>query len=139
MESNKKTKLIFRISTGLLIALFIFNVSMYTLNTEMVRGWYNDLGFPIWIIYPSALIKTLGMIAILSRKSKMLVEWAYSGFFFDVVFAIMAHTAVGQPVSESFPAAFGVILIIISRIYYGKVYGKLNYSEEIKQTKATSI
>jgi len=131
MEANKMNKLIFRISTGLLIALFIFNVSMYTLNIEMVRGWYVDIEFPRWIIYPSALIKTLGIIALFTRKSKMLVEWAYSGFFFDVLFAIMAHTAVGQPMSASIPAAFGVILIIISRIYYGKVYGKLNYSKEI--------
>jgi hypothetical protein len=132
MEANKINKLSFRISTGLLIALFIFNVSMYTFNTDMVRGWYNDIEFPTWIIFPSALIKTLGMIAIITRKSKMLVEWAYSGFFFDVAFAIMAHSAVGQPISASFPAFFGVILIVMSRIYYGKIYGKLNYSKEIK-------
>jgi len=131
MEANKTDKLIYRISTGLMCALFIFSAVLYTFMRPFAVDAYNVIGFPIWILVPSAIIKVLGVIAVSTRKSKMLVEWAYSGFFFDVVFATMAHLAVDDPKSAVL-STFGIVITVISRIYYGKIYGKLSYSKEVK-------
>lgn len=131
METSKTDKLLYRISTGLMVALFLFSAFLYTFMRDFAVEAYNVIGFPIWILIPSAIIKVLGVIVVITRKSKMLVEWAYSGFFFDVVFATMAHLAVDDPQSAVL-STFGVIITVISRIYYGRIYGKLSYSKEVK-------
>ena len=131
METNKKDKLIYRISTGLMCALFLFSAFLYTFMKPFAVEAYNVIGFPVWILVPSAIIKVLGVIAVVTRKSKMLIEWAYSGFFFDVAFATMAHLAVNDPQSAVL-STFGIVVTVISRIYYSKMYGKLSYSKEVK-------
>jgi len=123
-----KIKLIYWISTGLMCAIFIFSALLYVFGHEFAVNAYNVIGFPIWILYPSAFIKVLGVIAVLTRKSKLLLEWAYSGFFFDVVFATIAHLISGdgsEPLS-----IFAIIVTVISRIYHTKMYGKIVYTKE---------
>ncbi len=80
---NNKSLLIFRISTGIFTLQMLLSVSMYLFMNEMVSGMFVKLGFPAWVIYPLALAKTLGIIAIWTNKSNTLREWAYSGFFFN--------------------------------------------------------
>ena len=75
-------------ATGIMCAIFLFSAGMYLSNYEMVVGFYENLGFPSWMVYPSAIAKILGVIAILSKKSKLLEEWAYAGFFFDAAMAM---------------------------------------------------
>ena len=61
---------------------------MYFTKYEMVKGFFQSLGYPIYLIYPLATAKVLGIIAIITKKSRLLKEWAYAGFFFrseDVV------------------------------------------------------
>ncbi|MFK7908262.1 MAG: DoxX family protein, partial [Chitinophagales bacterium] len=99
---NKKDKIIFWVSTGLLTALMLMSAGMYFFQYEMVSETFTKLGFPTYIIYPLAVAKILGLIAIWSRKSQMLKEWAYAGFFFDFLLAASAHINVGD--GESFPA-----------------------------------
>lgn len=124
----QKDRIIYWISTGLMCAIFIFSAALYVFGHEFAVKAYNVIGFPTWILYPSALIKVLGVIAVLSRKSKLLLEWAYSGFFFDVVFATMAHLMAGdgsEPLS-----IFAIIVTVVSRIYHWKMYGKIDYVKE---------
>ncbi|MFT5750465.1 MAG: hypothetical protein ACI93S_001748 [Ancylomarina sp.] len=40
----------------------------------MVSQTFVNLGFPVYIIYPLAIAKILGVIAILSKKYKFLME-----------------------------------------------------------------
>ncbi|MFA8436900.1 MAG: DoxX family protein [Marinifilaceae bacterium] len=123
-----RDKLIFWISTGLMCAIFLFSAALYVFGHEFAVNAYNVIGFPTWILYPSAFIKVLGVIAVLTRKSKLLLEWAYSGFFFDVVFATIAHLMAGdgsEPLS-----IFAIVVSVVSRIYYGKMYGKIVYTKE---------
>ncbi len=49
-----------------------------------------DLGYPAHIAYVLPVTKFFGAIAILTRYSKTLTEWAYAGFFFDFVLAALA-------------------------------------------------
>ena len=90
-EMEKKNKIIYWIATGLLSAMMLISAFMYILDYKMVNQTFGSLGFPTYIVYPLAIAKILGVIAILSRKSKFLKEWAYAGFFFDFVIALSAH------------------------------------------------
>ena len=93
---------------------------MYFVQNEMVSETFLKLGFPTFIIYPLAIAKILGLVAIWTNKSKMLKEWAYAGFTFDVLLAIGAHLSIND--GEHYAALFGLVLIIISYYFNRKVY-----------------
>lgn len=86
----------------------------------MVSQTFVNLGFPVYIIYSLAIAKMLGVIAILSKKSKFLMECAYAGFFFDFVLTLSAHWVIND--GEFFPAFIAIILLIVSYRYDKKVF-----------------
>jgi len=86
----------------------------------MIHGFFENLGYPTYLIYPLAIAKILGLIAIWTRLSRTLTEWAYAGFFFDVILALVAHLSVSDG-GHTF-ALVGVILVLVSRFSYGRLY-----------------
>ena len=76
--------------------IFLFSAYMYLSNYEQVTGFFEELMFPTWLIYPMAIAKILGVIAILSKQSKFLKELAYAGFFYDALLALCAHLINGD-------------------------------------------
>ena len=108
----KKFKIIFWASTGLLTAMTLMSAGMYFFNHEMVSQVFEKLGYPTYIIYPLAIAKLLGLVAIISRKSKILKEWAYAGFFFDFVLAFFAHVMIND--GEQYAALVAFILLLTS-------------------------
>lgn len=117
---EKRNKIIYWIATGLLSAFMLMSASMNIFNNEMVQETFGSLGFPIYIIYPLALAKLLGLAAILTKKSAVLKEWAYAGFFFEFVLALSAHLNVGD--GEFIPAIVAIILLFVSYYYDKKVF-----------------
>ncbi|MEM1215876.1 MAG: DoxX family protein [Bacteroidota bacterium] len=110
----KKNKIIYWIATGLFLFLMGAGAVNYIINHETVTGVFEGLGFPAWIVYPLAIAKLLGVVAIVTRKSQVLKEWAYAGFFYDAVLAIGAHVAAGD--NEYLGAVIATVLIIVSRV-----------------------
>lgn len=92
----KKTKLIYWILTGIFSLMILGGISMYIFQHEIASENFTKLGFPTYLIYGMATAKTLGLVAILSRKSQVLKEWAYAGFFFNLLLAASAHLAAGD-------------------------------------------
>ena len=115
----KNFALINKISTGLLTALMLMSAGMYFFSNEMVRETFSNLGFPTYIIYPLAIAKILGIIAIWTNKSKSLKEWAYAGFFFDFVLALSAHIAIND--GEFAAALVAIVLLFISYFSWKKL------------------
>ncbi|MAU14523.1 MAG: hypothetical protein CMH46_03180 [Muricauda sp.] len=116
----KKDKIIYWVSTGIMLSLFLFSAGLYLFNTDYVREAYRVIEFPTWIIYPLATLKILGVIAVLTKKSRFLKEMAYAGFFFDVLFAVPAHIMVND--GDEYAGIIGIIAVTISWIYDRKVY-----------------
>ena len=117
----KKDVIIFRIVTGLLTLLMGFSATMYFAVNEMVRETFLGLGFPVYIIYPLAIAKILGLIAIWSNKSAMLKEWAYAGFTFELLLASSAHF---NAADGGFLAPLVALLMVLTSYRYSrKVYG----------------
>lgn len=121
--TNMKTqKIIYYIATGLFTALMLFSAGMYFFkNADIVKG-FTSFGYPTYLIYPLAIVKLLGLIVIWQTKFKTIKEWAYSGFFFNVVLAFFAHFMIGD--GEQGAALIGLILLLTS-YYFGKKTGNI--------------
>jgi hypothetical protein len=119
----KTNKIIYWIATGILCLIMTFSASMYLFNHEIAAEFFRNLGFPTWIIYPSATAKILAVIAILSKKSKLLKEWAYAGMSLDMVLAFTAHYMAED--GGGGMAATGLIALLVSRYFDWKIYGPL--------------
>ena len=64
---------------------------MYFIKTEVIKGFFETFNFPDYIVIPLAVLKLLGVLMIIWRKSKWITEWAYAGFFFNLVLATAAY------------------------------------------------
>ncbi|BAO54787.1 DoxX family protein [Nonlabens marinus] len=84
------------IVTGLFCAMMTFSAVMYVFNYEYISSEVVKLGFPTWIIHPLAALKLAGVVTILLRKNRSFVEWAYAGFFFNIMLAIIAHITIAD-------------------------------------------
>ena len=113
----KPYKFAYWATTILVCLLFLYSAQMYFTNTEMVKGFFKSFGYPTYIVIPLAILKILGVIMILWRKSSWLTEWAYAGFFFDMVLASFAHIIADQGIGLS---VYGLILLVIS-YFLGKI------------------
>lgn len=112
---SKRDKIIYWIATGLLSAMMMMSAGMYLFNNAMVSETFSNLGFPSYIIYPLAVAKILGVIAIVSNKSKALKEWAYAGFFFDFVLAAAAHLSISD--GDHMGAIVATVLLFVSYFF----------------------
>lgn len=92
----KKFKIINWISTGLLTAMLLMAVSMYFAKHTDIAQSFTTMGYPTYIIYPLAIAKLLGLLAVWIIKNKTIKEWAYAGFFFNFVLAFFAHFMIGD-------------------------------------------
>ena len=111
---NAKTnRIVYYTSTGLLTLMMgVGSAGNYFFNHEMVREVFTSLGYPTYLIYPLAIAKILGLIAIWTRKSQILKEWAYAGFFFDLVLGFGAHIMVND--GGFAPSLVGIVLVFAS-------------------------
>ena len=107
-----RNKILYYGSTGLLTLIMGGSALMYFFNHEEVIGVFTSLGFPTYLIYPLAIAKILGLIAVWTRKSRLLMEWAYAGFFFDTLIAGSAHMVAGD--DSQYPALVALLLVFIS-------------------------
>lgn len=86
-------------------ALFCLQMSFTAyaqLSLPAVAEAFRHLGFPAYFRVELSLAKLLGVIVLLAPVPPRLKEWAYAGFAIDLVSALIAHLAVGDP-----PAAWG--------------------------------
>ena len=94
----------------------LFSVSMYFFKHDTIKQAFISFGYPTYIIYPYAIAKLLGLIALWIPGYKTLKEWAYAGFFYAFILAFFAHLMIGD--GEQSGALMAFILLIISYIFY---------------------
>ena len=111
MEKQKRNKIIYYVSTGLLTVMMLMSVGMYIFKHADVAAIFTKLGYPTYIIYPLAIAKFLGIVAIWTNKSRLLKEWAYAGFFFVFGLAATAHCIVEGGMTFMPPVIATVLLL----------------------------
>ena len=119
-------KTIYWLATGIFCLIMLFSATMYLTKYDMVKGFFAQLGYPPYLIYPLATAKVLGVIAIISKKSKLLKEWAYAGFFFDAALAAAAHFNAND--GGQILALIVLSMVVVSRFYDDIVFKTLHNS-----------
>ena len=116
---TKRDKIIYWIATVLFAAFMLMNVVVYSTQFEMVAEMFIGLGFPSEMIYPLAIAKFLGVIALFVRKWKTLTLLAYAGFAIDLVTAAAAHAITGH--GEAYGPVIPLVLLVVSFIFYRRI------------------
>lgn len=116
MSTLSTEKVIYYASTALLSIILLFSAGMYVFNHATIVNAFQSLGFPSYIIYPLAIAKILGLIAIWSDFSKTLKEWAYAGFFLNFILALSAHINAGD--GGYLIAVLALVLWAFSYVFY---------------------
>ncbi|MEM8927418.1 MAG: DoxX family protein [Bacteroidota bacterium] len=111
-------KILFWTSTGILTLIMLFSVYNYFFNHQMIADFYVAMGYPPYLIYPLAIAKILGLVAIWGNFSKSLKEWAYAGFFFNTVLAFFAHVMISD--GQQMGAVIAFVAVVIS-YFMGKM------------------
>lgn len=112
----KTNKIIFYIATALFSGIMLFSISMYLTKTEMIQAAFNTMGYPSYLVYPLAIAKILGLVVLWYPKFKTLKEWAYAGFFFNVVLAFFAHIMIHD--GEQLFALLAFLFLTTSYVFY---------------------
>jgi len=127
-----KNKLIFRITTGLLALMYLGGGSRYFLEFQEMSDIFATLQFPRWLHPLLGLTKFMAVISLLTilfnvkANPKWLKEWTYAGIFFNGTLALIAHQMIGEPIELSVPAIMVIVLVITSRVLWGKLNNATN-------------
>jgi hypothetical protein len=74
------------------------------------------MGYPIYLMTFLAVLKLLGVVALLQDKYKTIKEWAFAGFAFSLIGATVSHIAVSDPVL--FIIMPTIFLVVLLTLYY---------------------
>ncbi|MEO5911876.1 MAG: DoxX family protein [Pelobium sp.] len=117
----KKEKIIFWVTTTI-IFLFEGLMPALTFNTELAKEGVRHLGYPEYFGYSLIVFKVCGTLILMIPAFKgRIKEWAYTGFMFDFIFAIISHMAVDGAVAMSFFPIIFIVILTVSYIYYHKL------------------
>jgi len=109
----KTTKMIYWISTGLVVAGMVMSFFNYLFNPVMVAG-YAHIGFPDWFRVELGIAKLLGALALgIPAVPARVKEWAYACFFVNFFSAFLAHYFAGDPlVNQLAPILLLGVLVV---------------------------
>jgi hypothetical protein len=109
MPRSKGTVVAFWIVT-VLFCLQMGFTAYAQLTLPQVAEAFRHLGFPDYFRVQLSWAKVIGIILLLAPVPSRLKEWAYAGFAIDLVSAVIAHLAVGDPPAAwSFAAGTSVL------------------------------
>ena len=101
----------FWIATGLLCLQMGFTAYAQLVLPQVAEA-FTHLGFPDYFRIELTLAKLLGVVLVLAPVPARLKEWAYAGFAFTLVSALIAHLAVGDgPEAWGFSVGTGVLWV----------------------------
>ncbi len=92
----------------------------YFADYDYIAGLFTSFGYPLYIIYPLAIAKVLGIVAIISNVSSFLKHLAYAGFFFEFILAFFAHFMIQD--GEWLGAIVALVLLIGSFVFYKRMH-----------------
>lgn len=112
---KKRNKIIYWIATIWMALGMLSSAAVQLLKVEAeVENMTTHLGYPVYFLTLLGIWKILGVIALIIPKFPLLKEWAYAGFFFVMSGALFSHIALRDPLSETTPSLFLLLLTLLS-------------------------
>ena len=117
----KRINITYWILTGLFSAFMIFSsIGGITLNEQAVAYLHDHMGYPLYFIQFISVAKILGAFAILLPLPARVKEWAYFGFFIDLVAAVYSFVALGDPVAQWAPMFLFIAVLLVAYWLHSK-------------------
>lgn len=112
----KKINITYWILTALFSAFMIFSsIGGITLDEQAMAFLHDHMSYPLYFIQFISVAKILGAIAILLPMVPARVkEWAYFGFFIDLVAAVYSFIALGDPVAQWAPMFLFIAVLLVA-------------------------
>lgn len=124
----KRINTIYWIITGLFSAFMIFSsIGGIMLDEQTTTFLHDHLGYPLYFIRFISVAKVLGAVAILLPMMPARVkEWAYFGFFVDLVCAVWSFISVGDPASGWALMFIYIALLLVAYWLHHKRLSSIN-------------
>lgn len=113
-ESAKGVRVAGWITTGLFAAMMMVSGVSFLVGPAQVVETFGHLGYPLYFARLLGLAKLLGVVVLLAPRVGILREWAYAGFTFVLVAALLSHGLSGDGAGRAAPAAFTLGLLLTS-------------------------
>jgi len=108
MQRLGQRRIVYWTATSLFYFMFLFSAVWTLVDPAGAIIETKHLGYPGFTVYPLAIAKLLGVVAIATNKSKTLKEFAFAGFLYDLILAVMGHYY--QHEAKIGLALFGLVL-----------------------------
>src|SRR6266851_1789567 len=102
------------IATGIFGVLMTFSGILYIAGPTAIVENIHRLGYPDYFRTLLGIAKLLGVAALFAPGARVLREWAYAGFTFDMSAAIASHLLSGVQVLHAAPAVLSLALVLTS-------------------------
>lgn len=119
MKNRKAFKITYWITTSLLALMMTFSAYAYLTQAEMKEGFIY-LGFPDYFRVELAIAKLLGAAILLVPVAARIKEWAYAGFGITFISALVAHSAMADPMAARIGPIVALMLLFVSYFTYYK-------------------
>lgn len=131
----KVHKLYYRVALALFSIAIAVSIINSIINFEAISLKFTQLGYPPYLIYILGVAQTLGLIILITQKGRWLIEWAYAGFFMNLLFGIIAHLLAKD--GNGAPAVFCIVLLIITYLHHKKMRHMIKRNKREQDQNAT--
>ncbi|WP_407572488.1 hypothetical protein [Deinococcus altitudinis] len=90
---TSSTRRWYLVAVSLFALLFVGSAVLTLVDTAGAYEEYRHLEFPTWLQYPQRLAKLLGVAAVLFSRSRVLKDFAFAGFLYNLLLALGALIA----------------------------------------------
>lgn len=111
---SKGWKITFYISTIILSLSMLWGGYLDASQNEMAVLGITSLGYPAYFAVIIGVAKILGVIGIWQGKVRWLRSWAYAGFTFDTLGAVISTLVAGFSIVFALPALISLVIVLIS-------------------------
>lgn len=111
---TKRKKIIYWIFTIWFSLGMVSTAIPQVFRIKLKDDFISHLGYPEYFLVMLGVFKILGVIVALVPRLPLLKEWAYAGFFFTMIGALVSHIAMGDGAVDIFRPIFLLVLTAIS-------------------------
>jgi hypothetical protein len=111
---SKRNKIIYWIATIWLALGMTSTGIVQPIRLPQETEMFAHLGYPAYLLTLLGVWKLLGVIAVRVPKFPLVKEWAYAGFFFAMLGAVVSHFAIGDEAKEFLGPTLLLVLTVVS-------------------------
>ncbi|KGK29744.1 DoxX family protein [Cellulophaga sp. E6(2014)] len=125
--------------TYYIISLVIFSLAMLgavlnsAINYDAIVLKIIKLGYPAYLVQVIGTAQVIGISILILNRTNWIREWAYAGFFMNLIFGIIAHLLAKD--GNGATAVACSILLLINYVMYKKIKEKKKNKKKLKSNQ----